>query len=29
MKVESILMRGMFAMAALAVLCGIILIGLH
>jgi hypothetical protein len=29
MKVESVLMRGMFAMAALAVLCGIILMSLH
>jgi len=29
MKVESILMRSMFAMAALAVACGIVLISLH
>jgi hypothetical protein len=29
MKVESILMRSMFAMAALAVVCGIVAIGLH
>jgi hypothetical protein len=29
MKVESILMRSMFAMAALAVMCGIVLISLH
>lgn len=29
MKVESVLMRGMFAMAALAVMCGIVVISLH
>ncbi|HJP97763.1 MAG TPA: hypothetical protein VJ862_04285, partial [Rhodanobacteraceae bacterium] len=29
MKVESILMRSMFAMAALAVVCGIVVISLH
>lgn len=29
MKVESILMRSMFFMAAAAVICGIVLIGLH
>lgn len=29
MKVEAFLMRSMFAMAVLAVVCGIVVIGLH